>query len=118
MTDAASDVGFVGIGNMGWPMAANLVSAGFDVRVSDAVAGRAERFASEIGGRPLDSAADVDVIITMLPTSQQVLDVLDPLVEHLRSGTLVIEMSSGVPASLVNSPRVSNAWMWAWSIVR
>ena len=34
-------VGFVGIGNMGWPIAANLVGAGFDVTVADAAAGRA-----------------------------------------------------------------------------
>jgi len=35
-------VGFVGIGNMGWPMAANLVRAGFGVMAVDAAAGRAE----------------------------------------------------------------------------
>jgi 3-hydroxyisobutyrate dehydrogenase len=36
----------VGIGNMGWPMAANLVKAGFEVAGCDAVPGRSAQFAS------------------------------------------------------------------------
>ena len=44
-------VGFVGVGNMGWPMAANLLKAGFDVAVCDAAPARAAQFASEVGGR-------------------------------------------------------------------
>ena len=42
--DAIKRVCFVGIGNMGWPMAARLVRAGFEVAVTDAVAGRAKAF--------------------------------------------------------------------------
>ena len=46
-------VGFVGIGNMGWPMAANLVRAGFDVAAVDAEPGRADADVSVVlkGGR-------------------------------------------------------------------
>ena len=57
--DPARTVGFVGIGNMGWPMAANLVRAGFQVAVADAASGRAARFAAEVGGRACDGAASV-----------------------------------------------------------
>ncbi len=55
----ASTVGFVGIGNMGWPMFANLIRAGFQVAAADAVSGRAARFAAEVGGRAGDGAASV-----------------------------------------------------------
>ena len=49
MTDRPA-VGFVGIGNMGWPMAACLSRAGFDLRVADARRVQAENFVQQIGG--------------------------------------------------------------------
>jgi 3-hydroxyisobutyrate dehydrogenase len=94
-------VGFVGIGNMGWPMAAKLVRAGFDVMVVDAAAGRAAAFAAEVGGSAADAedaAAEADAMVTMLPTSDHVADVIARIRARLRPGTLVIEMSSGVPS--------------------
>lgn len=97
-----SAVGFVGIGNMGWPMAANLVRAGFDVAVCDTVAGRATSFASEVGGRAAptsaDAAAGAGVLVTMLPTSAHVVQVIDEVEPSLAAGAVVVEMSSGVPA--------------------
>ena len=57
----AQTIGFVGIGNMGWPMAANLVKAGFDVTVCDARPGHAARFVTEVGGNP---AADPAAAVT------------------------------------------------------
>jgi 3-hydroxyisobutyrate dehydrogenase len=95
-------VGFVGIGNMGWPMAANLVRAGFDVTVVDATPGRAAAFAAEVGGSAAgaeDAAAAADAMVTMLPTSGHVADVIGQAGPLLRPGTLVIEMSSGVPSA-------------------
>jgi 3-hydroxyisobutyrate dehydrogenase len=94
-------VGFVGIGNMGWPMAARLVRAGFDVVAADAAPGRAAAFAAQAGGRAADSAAGAagsDALVTMLPTSAQVTQVVRQATGVLRPGALVIEMSSGVPA--------------------
>jgi 3-hydroxyisobutyrate dehydrogenase len=94
-------VGFVGVGNMGWPMAANLVRAGFDVTVADAVPGRAAAFAAEVGGHAADAAAaagDADALVTMLPTSDHVAEVIGEAGAVLRPGSLVIEMSSGVPS--------------------
>ena len=73
-------VAFIGIGNMGWPMAARLVAAPFNLAVCDAVPGRAEAFAAEIGGvaaRDVKMAAEnADAVITILPTSQHVADVI------------------------------------------
>ena len=54
MTDKPS-IGFVGIGNMGWPMAACLVRAGFDVRVADARRVQADNFVQQVGGFAADS---------------------------------------------------------------
>jgi 3-hydroxyisobutyrate dehydrogenase len=96
-------IGFVGIGNMGWPMAANLVKAGFDVTVADAVDGRAAQFARDVGGHAAGDAAgaarDADAVVTILPTSRHVAEVVGIVRPVLARGSLVIEMSSGVPAT-------------------
>jgi 3-hydroxyisobutyrate dehydrogenase len=94
-------VGFVGVGNMGWPMAACLVRAGFDVMVADTAPGRAAAFTAEVGGRTASTAADAagsDALVTMLPTSGNVAEVVRQVTDVLRAETLVIDMSSGVPA--------------------
>jgi 3-hydroxyisobutyrate dehydrogenase len=93
-------VGFVGVGNMGWPMAANLVRAGFDVTAADAAPGRAADFAAETGAAagPVAAAAEqADAVVTMLPTSAHVAEVIEHIRGVLGTGTLVIDMSSGVP---------------------
>jgi 3-hydroxyisobutyrate dehydrogenase len=94
-------VGFVGVGNMGWPMAANLLKAGFELAVTDAVPGRAAQFAREVGGRAAEGAPDVaqgtDALVTILPTSRHVEEAIAELGEALPAGAVVIEMSSGNP---------------------
>ena len=99
-------IGFVGIGNMGWPMAACLANAGYDVQVADARRGVADNFVQQVGGRVADRlaalAAASDVIITILPTSAHVGSVLadaeDNLLAGLKPGSVVIDMTSGQPA--------------------
>ena len=94
-------VAFIGVGNMGWPMAARLVGGGFEVVACDAAPGKATNFAREVGGLavtdPGSAAKGADAIITMLPTSAMVRAVVDKMQSHLSSGTLLIEMSSGNP---------------------
>lgn len=100
-------IGFVGIGNMGWPMAARLQAAGFPLQVLDARPGLAQRFAAETGGRAASGLAalarDSALVITMLPTSAVVEQVLfsggDCLAEGLSRGKVVVEMSSGLPGA-------------------
>ncbi len=99
-------VGFVGIGNMGWPMAACLAGAGFGLRVADARRAQAQNFAQQVGGTAPDTlaglAAASDVVITMLPTSASVASALadaeDTILAGLRPGSVVIDMTSGQPA--------------------
>jgi 3-hydroxyisobutyrate dehydrogenase len=93
-------VGFIGIGNMGWPMAAKLVQAGFEVRVADAVPERAARFQREVGGAAAEArsaVAGAEAVVTILPTSKQVAEVVGEIAGSLSPGAVVIEMSSGVP---------------------
>ena len=101
--DAVRRVFFIGLGNMGWPMAAQLLKAGFEVSVSDAVAGRAEAFAAEFGGVAAadvaEAAGSADVIITMVPTSGHVVSIVEAIRGRLRRGQILIDMSSGAPAA-------------------
>ena len=81
MVDKAT-VGFIGVGNMGWPMAACLVKAGFPVLINDQRREVANNFVQHHGGTAPDTlkqlAAGSDVIVTMLPTSV--------IVEHVLGG--------------------------------
>ena len=96
-------VGFIGLGNMGSPMAAHLVDAGFALTVSDAAPGVTEGFVAEhptaIAAAGPESFATVQALILMLPTSEIVEDVLerDQVADALPPGCLVIDMSSSEP---------------------
>lgn len=104
MTSAVSNIGFIGIGNMGWPMAANLVKAGFKVSVHDADPQRAAAFASEFQAAApgLAQLAACEVIVTMLPNGHIVREALlesdgGAFFSHVRHGTIVVDMSSSEP---------------------
>lgn len=102
-----SAVLFIGIGNMGWPMAGHLVAAAHDVVVADVDPARERRFATEVGGRALSDHPDArpDVIVTMLPTSAIVRAALlgdDTRVGGmLRPGVVVVDMSSSQPLDTI-----------------
>lgn len=96
-------IAFIGIGNMGWPMAVRLVEAGFDVVAADAAPGRAARFVAEVGGSAAPDAATAargaDAVVTILPTSKQVGEAIAAMGDALAPGMLLIEMTSGVPTA-------------------
>ncbi|MFN8148307.1 MAG: NAD(P)-dependent oxidoreductase [Candidatus Nanopelagicales bacterium] len=98
---AVEKVAFVGLGNMGDPIAANLVRAGYAVTGVDAVPGRAEQWAAARGAAyavtSADAARDADVVVTILPTSEHVAAVVDEIAPVLRPGSVVVDMTSGVP---------------------
>ena len=101
----AQRIGFVGIGNMGWPMASCLLRAGHEVWVADARREVANNFVQQEGGYAPDSlqalAAGCDIVITMLPTSGIVAKVVDEAADNLlaglKPGSVVIDMTSGLP---------------------
>ncbi|HZS82590.1 MAG TPA: 3-hydroxyisobutyrate dehydrogenase [Stellaceae bacterium] len=93
-------IGFVGLGNMGGPMAANLVKAGHAVTGYDTSAAALERFAAA-GGKAASSTAEAaaagEVVITMLPAGAHVRAVYTGegrLLESARPGTLLIDSST------------------------
>ncbi|NED96506.1 2-hydroxy-3-oxopropionate reductase [Phytoactinopolyspora alkaliphila] len=93
-------IGFIGLGVMGAPMAANLVAAGFDVTGYNRTPAKAEPLV-EAGGSAAPSVADAvrgaDVVITVLPDSPDVEAVVlgdDGVFAHVAPGTLVIDMST------------------------
>ena len=109
------NVGFIGLGVMGRPMAGHLIDAGHSLalhRVKDASRELVER-----GGKAVDSATAAakasDVIILMLPDTPDVEHVLfgkDGVVEGLSEGKLVIDMSSISPVASPSSSIESSGW--------
>src|SRR5271166_3553073 len=93
-------IGFIGLGNMGAPMAANLVKAGHQVSGFDIVADRAGALAAK-GGRAVATAAEAavagEIVITMLPAGRDVRSVYlgdAGVLAHARKGALLIDCST------------------------
>ena len=92
-----SAIAFIGLGNMGGPMAANLVKAGHRVFGVDLDANLSEA-AAQSGGTPLASGADAvaraDVVVSMLPAGKHVLSVWGETVSAAKRGALFIDSST------------------------
>jgi 3-hydroxyisobutyrate dehydrogenase len=93
-------IGFIGLGNMGAPMAANLAKAGHRVTAFDIVAARAAALAAG-GGRVAatvpEATASGEIVITMLPAGPEVRSVYlgdDGVLAHARPATLLIDCST------------------------
>ena len=91
-------IAFIGLGNMGGGMAANLVKAGHEVRAFDLVP-EAVQHAAEGGCTPTGSAAeavaDSDVVITMLPAAKHVRAVFESdVAPNAKAGALLIDCST------------------------
>jgi 3-hydroxyisobutyrate dehydrogenase len=93
-------IGFIGLGNMGAPMAANLVKAGHQVTGFDLVAERAEALATR-GGRAATTMAEAataaEIMITMLPAGPDVRAVYlgdSGVLAHVRKDTLLVDCST------------------------
>ncbi|HBW37837.1 2-hydroxy-3-oxopropionate reductase [Desulfosporosinus sp. BICA1-9] len=98
-----SKIGFIGLGIMGKPMSRNLIKAGYEVVVYN----RSTKAIQEIveagakaGVSPKDVAEQCEIIITMLPNSPQVREVIlgpNGVLEGIHPGSIVIDMSSIAP---------------------
>ena len=93
-------IGVIGLGNMGLPMAGNLVKKGHEVQGFDLVPanmGQAAvgRGVTQAAARPTDAAKDVDVVVTMLPAGKHVLEVYGSgMLQAAKPGTLFIDCST------------------------
>ena len=100
-------IGFIGLGNMGEPMAANLVKAGFDVIGFDLIEEakkKAERNGIQIAEDAVSASENVDALISMLPASEQVESLYlgeDGLLSKLDKTVLIIDCSTIAPDSAI-----------------
>lgn len=96
-------IGFIGLGIMGKPMAANLLKAGYPLVVYDCDAGRVAALASAgagTGASSKDIAEKCEIIITMLPNSPHVKEAVlgkNGVIDGAKAGAILIDMSSIAP---------------------
>jgi 2-hydroxy-3-oxopropionate reductase len=114
------DVGFIGLGVMGAPMAANLLGAGHSIIVHNRSRGAVERLVGEgaqAGGSPADVTARAQTVITMLPDSPDVEAVYrgeSGVLSAVTKGQLLIDMSTiaaGVARELHDEAAAAGATM-------
>ena len=101
-------IGFIGLGNMGLPMAANLAKAGQELIVFDLNREVVDAFVEEHGARPANGLASVaenaDIVITIVPTGKDVERIAlgeDGLIHGMAEGKLLLDMSSSDPTGTV-----------------
>ena len=95
-------IGFIGLGNMGMPMAQNLISNGIKVKgfdVSEEVLKQASKNKIEACSDTLQVSKEIDVLITMLPNGEAVSSVFnsESLLENIDPSILIIECSTISP---------------------
>ena len=101
---ALERIAFLGLGIMGDPMAANVAKAGFDLTVWNRTRERADAFAAEhdsvrVADSPADAADGADAVITMLPDSPEVEEVLSAAAPRMAGDALAIDMSTIAPTA-------------------
>jgi len=92
-----ANIAFIGLGNMGGPMAANLVKGGHRVTAFDLVAASRDQAKSDgaaIGESAVATVKGADVVITMLPAGKHVLGVWGEVVPAMNKGALIIDCST------------------------
>jgi 3-hydroxyisobutyrate dehydrogenase len=97
-------VAFLGLGDIGAPIASHLTREPFDLVVWNRTASRAERFGTEhkvrVAATPADAVRDADVVITCLPSSAEVEAVLHGdhgMLDAFRKGAVLVDCTSGDP---------------------
>ncbi|GAA0535945.1 2-hydroxy-3-oxopropionate reductase [Streptomyces antimycoticus] len=107
MSTTPRKIAFIGLGIMGSPMAANLVKAGHTVTGYNRSQPAIDKLVAAGGkgaGSVAEAVADAEVVITMVPADPQVEEVVlgeGGVLENVKPGTLVIDMSSITPQTSV-----------------
>ena len=95
------EIGFVGVGKMGAPMALRLAGAGHAVRIHDAsqkaVAGLAGTDGITVAPTLADAARGAEMVITMLPDGKIVRKVAEQLADAMEDGAVLVDMSTSYP---------------------
>jgi 3-hydroxyisobutyrate dehydrogenase len=90
-------IAFIGLGNMGGPMAANLVKAGHSVTgfdLSRASCDQARSDGLSIASSTVDAVRDAEIVVSMLPAGKHVLSVWTDILPSVKEGTLLIDCST------------------------
>ncbi len=95
---SAERIAVIGLGRMGWHMAAHLSAAGHTMSVCDVVPGVAQKWSDENGGTAHTDAAravvDCSIVITSLPADRELFAVADAILPVLASGALWVDHST------------------------
>ena len=99
-------IAFLGLGDIGKPMAAHLTREPFELAVWNRTRAKAEAFAREhkarVAATPADAVKNADVVITCLPSSVEVEAVIhgeNGIIDSLRKGAVLVDCTSGDPAT-------------------
>ncbi|WP_245676945.1 3-hydroxyisobutyrate dehydrogenase [Nocardia acidivorans] len=95
--NVSKKVGFLGLGHMGGPMAANLVKAGYEVLAFDPVPAAQEQARQDgatVVATPVAAVAESEIVITMLPNGRIVLDLYNDVLSAAKPGTLFVDCST------------------------
>jgi 3-hydroxyisobutyrate dehydrogenase len=109
-----SKIGFIGLGNMGLPMAGNLVKKGHEVKGFDIMEDNLSK-AAQAGIKKVAAAADagrdVDIVVVMVPTGRETLQVMEGsgVVQAAAKGTLFIDASTIDVASAKKAHEIAKA---------
>ena len=109
------NVGVIGVGNMGGPMARNLLKNGYRVTVHDVVASSVDALV-EVGarraGNPKEAAQHADVVVVMVINDRQTIDVVtgdDGILDGAKPGTVVVLCSSLRPTTVTRLGALAEA---------
>lgn len=95
-----ANIAFIGLGNMGGPMAANLLKASHNVTVFDLLQANVDKLVAEgasAANSAQDAVKDAEFVISMLPAGKHVKSLYlgdDGLNQHMRQGAMVIDSST------------------------
>ncbi|MFF2552377.1 3-hydroxyisobutyrate dehydrogenase [Nocardia sp. NPDC058058] len=96
-SEKISRVGFLGLGHMGGPMAANLVKAGYEVLAYDPVPAAQDQARADgatVVATPVAAVTESEIVITMLPNGRIVLDLYNDVLSAAKPGTLFVDCST------------------------
>ncbi len=108
-------IGFIGLGNMGRPMAENLIKKGYDLTIFDLnkeVLGEMQEQGAIVANSPKEACADMDMVISMLPAGQHVKSVYmgeEGVFSSLNPKTLVVDSSTIAAADAREVAEVAQA---------
>ncbi len=114
MQNQKKNLGFIGLGVMGKPMSLNLLKAGYSVMIFDIASEPVKALTQAgalMGTSPAHIGAHCDIIFTMLPDSPQVEEVVsgkDGVLEGVKSGSIIIDMSSIAPLTAIKLSKLAS----------